>query len=256
VIKVALKPDAELEKELVALVSAARTIDAIRTYHKASGESLKQSAQVVGRLDEELKTESPDKLTDYWEIPDETRKLFVNFELENINLKVEGQIFDLHNKFVLQGYAYDSPKRIFVLSFYSEAYNVGQVQTDLKLIFHNVSFLRVHDKPFDGKFDGENVSFNKMDMEVYFNKMEVVSSMFMKPEIALQVEQELIEFQVDEELAASADEGREADANYIENIIADIDWSQYLYIDFSWGAEILICAETVEVTYQQSAVPE
>lgn len=234
------RPDAELEKKVIGLVSEGRKIDAIRAYHEASGESLNRSAEVVGKLEEELKTTPPDKLAEYWKVSNKPKQMFLNFELENNNLKVGDQVFDLHGTFQLRGYSYDTLKRIFVLSFYRDAYDgYDWVQTNVQLIFRNVSFLRVHDKP--------------MDAEVHFNSMKIASNMFMKPEIALQVEQELIELQVDEELAASADEGREADTNYIENITADIDWSQYLYIDFIWGAEILICAESVEATLQQSS---
>ena len=41
----------------------------------------------------------------------------LNFRIDSNKLEVDGQVFDPHNHFTLQGYAYDTSNRIFELKF-------------------------------------------------------------------------------------------------------------------------------------------
>ena len=149
----------------------------------------------------------------------------LNFRIDHNNLEAGGQVFDLHNHFTLQGYAYDTGNRVFELKFRGQTYHgstpVGtQVTTDLRFTFRNVSRLHVQDLPFD-------------QTNVCFLTMEHVSEMAVPPRLVEWLEEESV--------------GSEGEA--------PLDRSACMYIDFIWGVEILIAAETVEATFQQAAVP-
>jgi hypothetical protein len=165
----------------------------------------------------------------------------LNFRIDGINIETAGQIFDLHNYFKLRGYNYDTWNGIYEIALQGHLFvddselETNKITTDLKIIFRNVSCLRIHERSFDEK-------------NVCFDGMQYVSQMKLKPDIANQLEEYLSEHgdittPIDSETAIEpASDGK----------IAPIDWNNYIYIDFTWGVEILIAAETVEVSFHQS----
>ncbi len=223
-------PEKNLEKRISDLIYGMNKVEALLAYQEASGASLKRSKEFVDDLENKLRAKNPEKFYDYSKnINDE----FLNFYIESIYLHFGGQIFDLHNHFKLQGYTYKTQKRIFELAFYGDIRYCSQnadnkVKADLKFIFRNVSFLRIQDESLD-------------ETNVCFEKIRRVGSMNPKPEIALQVEQEMIERN-----AVSPD------GKYNEESTSGIDWNKYFYLNFVWGVDILIAAETVEASLHQT----
>jgi hypothetical protein len=149
----------------------------------------------------------------------------LNFRINTNKLEVGGQVFDLHNHFKLQGYAYDTGNRVFELKLRGRTYHCGtpvetHVTTDLRFTFRNVIRLHVKDLPFD-------------QTNVCLLTMGHVSGMAVPPRMVERLEEESAE-----------SEGE-----------PPLERSTCLYINFIWGVDILISAETVEATFQQSAAP-
>ncbi len=186
--------------------------------------TLKENTVEIGNPESAISvtsiTISPDSKTVVSGYVDGT--IIFHFSIDKvIKIKVANQNFDLHNQFKLQGYNYNTPERVFELIFkgfvswgMDEVNNL--VMTDLKIIFINVSFLRIQDCPFHQ----DNVCFNQMQ---FVNEM-----IGQFPETVIQVENL---FTTDE---------REP-----------FEWEKYMYISFTWGVEILISSETVEVKFNQ-----
>jgi hypothetical protein len=156
----------------------------------------------------------------------------LNFCIDDTNLEIAGQVFDLHN-FRLQKYTHDTWNRVFEIALKGDShFDDNQVMIDLKITFRNVSCLRIQDDPVDEK-------------NVCFMGMQYVSEIDCKPDIADRLQAEFLIMPTIAEtaiqLAQTAAEGEKT----------PIDWSTYLYIDFIWGVEILIAAETVEVSFHQ-----
>jgi hypothetical protein len=148
----------------------------------------------------------------------------LNFQIKGIELELADRKFDLHNHFTLQGYSYDTINRIFELNFKGLVFHStpeleldNSLTTELKIIFRQVIFLRIQDRPFD-------------ETNICFLGMQFVSDLTKDtPEIVMQI-QEL--FYTDE--------------------IESFNWKNYIYISFIHGVDILISAETLEVRFNQS----
>lgn len=158
----------------------------------------------------------------------------LNFCIDGINLEVAGQVLDLHNFFRLQKYTYDTWDRVFEIALKGDSYfDDNQVTTDLKITFRNVSCLRIQEDPVDEK-------------NVCFMGMQYVSEIDCKPDIADRLQ---AEFLIRPIIAETAIQLTQAAA---KGETTSIDWSTYLYIHFVWGVEILIAAETAEVSFHQA----
>lgn len=156
----------------------------------------------------------------------------LNFCIDDTNLEIAGQVFDLHN-FRLQKYTHSTCDRVFKIALKGDScFDNNQVTTDLKITFRNVSCLRIEDDPVDEK-------------NVCFMGMQYVSEVDFKPDIANRLQVEFFTIPMTGEtviqLAQAAAEGE----------TNPINWSTYLYIHFVWGVEILIAAETAEVSFHQ-----
>jgi hypothetical protein len=157
----------------------------------------------------------------------------LNFCIDGTNLEIAGQAFDLHN-FHLRNYTHDTWNRVFKIALKGDLYcDNNQVTTDLKITFRNVSCLRIQDDPVDEK-------------NVCFMGMQYVSEIDYKPDIAERLQAELLIMPI---IAEAAVQLAQAEA---EGETISIDWSTYMYIHFVWGVEVLIAAETVEVSFHQA----
>lgn len=229
------KPGPDLEKELADLIMAGNQVAAILAWREASGESLTRSKEVVEAIENELRTHSPEKFTEYRR---NLNTLFRNFDIEGTQLSVAGQSFDLH-AFLLQGYTHDTATCTFDLTFRGDTYYHSpqaetRARTDLTFTFHAVRFLRIQDEA-----QGPPM--------IRFQSMRVVSGLTPKPDMVLRVEQEMRERNA---------VGPEADAPYDEGASPEIDWREYVYITLVWGVEILISAERIEASFHQAAAVE
>ncbi len=152
----------------------------------------------------------------------------LNFSIDGVRLETAGQVFDLHNFFKLCGYTYNTRDRLFEISLKGDAFfDDTKAITDLKIIFRHVSCLRIYDRSFD-------------EQNVCFEGMQYVSEMEWEPDLVTQNQ------------APTLSIGETTPAGS-EREVAPIDWSTYMYIDFIWGVEILVAAETVEVSFIQSS---
>jgi hypothetical protein len=149
---------------------------------------------------------------------------FLNFSIKDIYLETAGQVFDLHNHFTLQKYTQNTRDRVFEIFLSGQVRHCSdnhadtQITTDLKITFRNVSSIMIQDTPID-------------TTNVCFEGMQFVNAMIHQPTIVYQ-------------LAEKADE---------KSPSVEIDWGEYLYIDFIWGVEMVISSETVEVSFHQAA---
>jgi hypothetical protein len=159
---------------------------------------------------------------------------FLNFSIKDIYLETAGQVFDLHNHFTLQKYTQNSRNRVFEIFLSSQISHCSdnadtQVATDLKITFRNTSSIMIQDKPIAGPINSTDDATDETN--ICFQGMKFVNAMTYQPTIVCQ-------------LAEKADEK-------IPSV--EIDWGEYLYIDFIWGVEMVISSETVEVSFHQAA---
>lgn len=224
------KPTPEIEAKIADFIYGGNKAAAVVECRGASGMNLKSSLEFVNKLEEVLRVSSPEKFLEYSRL---TNDKFLNFDIkENIYLHIEGQRIDLHNQFQLHGYTYKSHERVFELACRGQVHRSphdagNNATTELRFTFHNVRFLRIQDEPL-------------YDPNLCFSEMKCVGVMEPKPELALQMEQELVERNA---------VGPQADAKY-EEADANIDWNEYLYVSFH-VVQILISAETVKASIQE-----
>jgi hypothetical protein len=145
----------------------------------------------------------------------------LNFRIDGVKLEVGGQVFDLHNHFKLHGYAHETANRVFTLNLRGHTYHFGttvetQVKTELRFTFRNVIRLHIKDLPFDPT----NVCYLGMA-----TGSEIPSHLVERLE----------------------EEARQTDGE------EPIDWNACVFINFIWGVDILVSAETAEVCFRQSA---
>jgi hypothetical protein len=148
---------------------------------------------------------------------------FLNFSIKDIYLETAGQVFDLHNHFKLEKYTQNTRNRVFEIFLSGQVCHCSdnadtQITTDLKITFRNIASILIQDKSID-------------TTNVCFEGMEFVNAMTHQPTIVCQLEEEA----------------------YEKNPSVEIDWGEYLYIDFIWGVEMVISSETVEVSFHQVA---
>ena len=144
----------------------------------------------------------------------------LNFRIDGTRLESGYHSFALHDQFTLLNYHYYTQQRRFEIVMQGlVGWPTTEVNhwlnTELTLIFRNVTFLRIQETPFD-------------EQHTCLLKMQFVHELLDQPALVIQIDQL---FRSDE-----IDPGQ---------------WPNYLYVCFHSSPEMLIAAETVEVRFHQ-----
>lgn len=151
----------------------------------------------------------------------------LNFKIEGIELKAAGRTFDLHNQFIFSGHRYSSAEQVLTLEFADSRSGADLAQPPkpplgLSLIFRQVSFLQLKDT----SIDSANVRFSSITLGegVAFCLPEAFR--LARPDRVVQT----------------------GDRSFGLGPAAALDWSQCAYLQFIWGVDLLVAAQTVEVS--------